>query len=103
MRWLMWLFNFFFGCTHRHTTWPHRDARGLVYICCVDCGKELPYSLRRMSIVTAEERFAEQNVLAWKDFSGRPRKNPAGIPATVLAFPARSVETRMAAGSFRGN
>jgi hypothetical protein len=56
MRWLKWILANLFDCVHSHTTWPHRDRAGLAYICCVDCGRELPYSLRRMRIVTREER-----------------------------------------------
>ena len=40
MRWLKWILAYLFDCLHRHTTWPHRDRRGLDYICCLDCGKE---------------------------------------------------------------
>jgi hypothetical protein len=52
MGWLKWISAYLFDCVHPHTTWPRRNATGLVYICCVDCGRELPYSLKYMSIVT---------------------------------------------------
>ena len=55
MNWLKWILAYLFDCVHPHTTWPHRDRAGFVYICCLDCGRELPYSLQRMSIVTNEE------------------------------------------------
>ena len=50
-----------FDCTHRHTTWPRRDQMGLEYICCVDCGRELPYSTQRMSIVSKEEQLGDRS------------------------------------------
>ena len=52
MSWPKWILAYLFDCVHPHTTWPRRNATGLVYICCVDCGRELPYSLKDMSIVT---------------------------------------------------
>jgi hypothetical protein len=51
MYWLKWIFAYLFDCVHPHTTWPHRNRAGLVYVCCVDCGRELPYSLEWMSII----------------------------------------------------
>lgn len=58
---LIWISAYFFGCIHRHTTWPHHHAAGYDYVCCLDCGKELPYSCRRMRIVTREEILQERN------------------------------------------
>ena len=52
MSWPKWILAYLFDCAHPHTTWPRRDATGLVYICCVDCGRELPYSLKYMSVIT---------------------------------------------------
>ena len=52
MRWLKWILAYLFDCVHQRTTWPRRNATGLVYIRCVDCGRELPYSLKYMSIIT---------------------------------------------------
>ncbi|HXO32811.1 MAG TPA: hypothetical protein VN901_10705 [Candidatus Acidoferrales bacterium] len=69
MRWLKWILAYLFDCIHRHTTWPHRDRRGLDYICCLDCGKELPYSMRRMSIVSKEEQLEDQSRQGWKKLS----------------------------------
>jgi hypothetical protein len=59
MRWLKWILAYLFDCVHPHTTWPHRDQAGLAYVCCVDCGRELPYSVRQMKIVTRQERAQE--------------------------------------------
>jgi hypothetical protein len=55
MGWVKWLLAYLFDCVHPHTTWPRRNATGLVYICCVDCGRELPYSLKYMSIITDQD------------------------------------------------
>lgn len=54
---LNWILACVFDCIHRHTTWPRRDQMGLEYVCCVDCGRELPYSTERMSIVRKEEQL----------------------------------------------
>jgi hypothetical protein len=61
MRWIKWVLAFVFDCVHRRTTWPHRDRRGFNYVCCLECGRELPYSTRRMSIVTREVLLADRN------------------------------------------
>jgi hypothetical protein len=58
MNWLKWILAYMFDCVHPHTTWPHRDRAGFTYVCCLDCGRELPYSLERMSVVTREELVA---------------------------------------------
>ena len=69
MRWLKWILAYLFDCIHRHTTWPHRDRRGLDYICCLDCGKELPYSMRRMRIVSKEEQLEDRSRQTWEELS----------------------------------
>lgn len=51
MKWIKWVLAYVFDCVHRRTTWPHRNSRGFDYVCCLECGKELPYSMRKMSIV----------------------------------------------------
>ena len=53
---LKWVLGYLFDCVHRHTTWPRRDRSGFAYVCCLDCGRELPYSLERMRLVTREDR-----------------------------------------------
>ena len=63
MNWLKWILAYLFDCVHPHTTWPHRDRAGFVYICCLDCGRELPYSLQRMSIVTTVEQLADPGLV----------------------------------------
>jgi hypothetical protein len=57
---IKWILACVFDCGHRRTTWPHRDRRGLDYVCCLNCGRELPYSTRRMSIVTIEEQIEDR-------------------------------------------
>jgi hypothetical protein len=59
MNWLRWIVAYLFDCVHRHTTWPHRDRVGLAYVCCIDCGRELPYSVRQMKIVTRQEQVQD--------------------------------------------
>jgi hypothetical protein len=69
MSWLKWIWDFLFSCHHRRTTWPHRNHGGLDYVCCLDCGKELPYSLLRMKIVSQEEFLQDRSQQAWEEFA----------------------------------
>jgi hypothetical protein len=69
MSWIKRILAYVFVCAHRRTTWPHRDRRGFDYICCLECGKEMLYSTRRMRIVTREALLANGNVEGW-DKSG---------------------------------
>jgi Zn-dependent protease with chaperone function len=48
---LRWICAYLFDCVHTHTTWPHQDRFGHAYVCCLDCGREMPYSLEYMQIV----------------------------------------------------
>jgi hypothetical protein len=57
MRWLKWIFAYFFDCIHRRITWPHREPAGQVYVACLDCGREVPYSVKQMRIITADEQL----------------------------------------------
>jgi hypothetical protein len=79
MRWGKWILAYLFDCVHPHTSWPHRDNTGLDYICCLDCGKELPYSTRRMSIVSKEERLEDRNAHVWREFTPVGYKAMAGF------------------------
>ena len=54
MTWIRWILAYVFDCVHRRTTWPHSHKHGFDYVCCLDCGRELPYSTRQMSIVARE-------------------------------------------------
>jgi hypothetical protein len=67
MQWGKWILAYLFDCVHRHTTWPHRDSAGLDYVRCLDCGRELPYSTRRMSIVSKEVRLEDRNAEVWRE------------------------------------
>ena len=46
---------YLFDCMHPHTTWPRREPSGWDYVCGLDCGRELPYSLERMCIIKSAE------------------------------------------------
>jgi hypothetical protein len=59
MSWLKWILAYLFDCVHPHTCWPRRNRAGCAYVACLDCGKELPYSLERMRIVTREELLVD--------------------------------------------
>ena len=63
MNWLKWILAYLFDCVNAHTTWPHRDRAGFAYVCCLDCGRELPYWLQRMSIVTTVEQLADPGLV----------------------------------------
>ena len=52
-----WIVAYLFDCVHRHTTWPQRGGAGVDYVCCLDCGREFPYSTRLMCIVWKEEQL----------------------------------------------
>jgi hypothetical protein len=73
MKWIKWILAYVFDCVHRHTTWPRSDRRGLGYVCCLDCGKELPYSTRRMSIVSPQEQLEDRSFDEWDDFDNAER------------------------------
>jgi hypothetical protein len=60
MSWLRWIFDYLFDCVHSHTTWPHRYRSGEAYVCCLDCGRELPYSLEYMRITRREDKLRGQ-------------------------------------------
>ena len=50
--------GFFFGCSHKNTTFPITRPRKVkepgrvadTYIVCLDCGFEMPYSWNEMSV-----------------------------------------------------
>jgi len=66
------LCDFFFGCSHQHTTRPFTIARR-TYRVCLDCGAERPYSVATWSYVPLREL--------------RQQQTPART-ATILAFEA---------------
>lgn len=53
---LRWIWAYLFDCVHPHTTWPHQNQFGLAYVCCLDCGREMPYSLEYMQIVVQDRK-----------------------------------------------
>jgi hypothetical protein len=73
MSWLKWISAYLFDCTHPNTTWPRRNPTGSVYIACLDCGKELPYSLERMRIV-ATRRASDRSKPGGWETSSAPRE-----------------------------
>src|SRR5215467_7777077 len=57
---LRWIWAYLFDCVHSHTTWPHQNQVGDAYVCCLDCGREMPYSLEYMQIVGQTDRRARR-------------------------------------------
>jgi len=51
MRLLTWIWAYLFDCVHSHTTWPHQNKLGNAYVCCIECGREMEYSLECMQII----------------------------------------------------
>lgn len=69
---LRWIWAYLFDCVHSHTTWPHRNQLGLAYVCCLDCGREMPYSLEFMQIL---EQDHKRNI--W------PSRSPVTAPLII--------------------
>jgi len=65
MSWGNWILAYLFDCVHPHTTWPRRHRAGFTYVSCLDCGRELPYSLERMKIMTRKELVADRPQKCW--------------------------------------
>jgi hypothetical protein len=61
MTWVKWIVAYIFDCAHRQTTWPHRSRTGLEYVCCLDCGREFPYSTQQMTILWKEKELKHRN------------------------------------------
>jgi hypothetical protein len=59
MNWIKWVLAYLFDCVHTKTTWPQRGQTGLDYVCCLDCGRELAYSIQLMSIISKDEQLQE--------------------------------------------
>jgi hypothetical protein len=61
-----WVLAYLFDCSsapHVATSAP----AGFAYVCCLDCGREIPYSLGLMRIVTKKEQ------LQYRSTAARPR------------------------------
>ena len=86
MNLLRWIWAYLFDCVHSHTTWPHQNQFGFAYVCCLDCGREMPYSLEYMRIVGQTKRSLRRT----PDVPAKPavaRRILAGIMllGTILA------------------
>jgi hypothetical protein len=57
---LRWIWAYLFDCVHIRTTWPHQNRFGHAYVCCLDCGKEMPYSVEYMRVVEQTDRSARK-------------------------------------------
>jgi hypothetical protein len=55
-----WIWAYLFDCVHSHTTWPHQNRLGHAYVCCLDCGREMPYSLEYMRILGETDKPARR-------------------------------------------
>jgi hypothetical protein len=57
---LRWICAYLFDWVHFHTTWPHKNEFGQVYVCRLDCGREMPYSIESMRIVAQTDSSARK-------------------------------------------
>ena len=48
------MIRFLFGCPHTHQSWPF-TLGGKTYQCCLDCGKELAFSVAEWRQLTPRE------------------------------------------------
>jgi hypothetical protein len=55
-----WIWAYLFDCVHSRTTWPHQNQFGHAYVCCLDCGREMSYSLEYMHIGEQTDRSARR-------------------------------------------
>jgi hypothetical protein len=81
---LRWIWAYLFDCVHSHTTWPHQNQFGIAYVCCLDCGREMPYSLEFMGIVGQDRK---RNL--WDSRS--PATAPLIIAAALLLAPSHAI------------
>ena len=75
---LRWICAYLFDCVHSYTTWPRRNQFGHAYVCCLDCGREMPYSLENMQIVRPGRKRS-----AWR--SSRYTANASLVIAGVFS------------------
>ncbi len=88
MQWIQMLlefiFDLFFGCRHAHLTRPFTiEARS--YEICLDCGKEMPYSLQHMRLLRPWEIARHAKTY--------PGQVPADLPALSPALVAAAMST----------
>jgi hypothetical protein len=86
MTWAKRMLAYIFDCAHPRTTWPQRGCNGLDYVCCVDCGREFPYSTRLMSIVSEEEQLKDRRY-NWAALKNLPYARLARSNPTVSINP----------------
>ena len=100
MSWGNWILAYLFDCVHPHTTWPRRHRAGFTYVSCLDCGRELPYSLERMKIVTRKELVADRKTKCMEPTLAFGEIRPL---ATVVApaFPRSVLGLSSTSSSFR--
>src|SRR5215831_4380560 len=93
---LRWIWAYLFDCVHSHTTWPHQNQLGLAYVCCLDCGREMPYSLEYMQIVRQTERNPRRASSDAPGESVAVRRILAGVVllAAILALQGKANATR---------
>jgi len=90
---LRWIFAYLFDCVHSHTTWPHQNQFGHAYVCCLDCGREIAYSLEYMQIVEPGRK--------WNPWGSRPKATASLFVAGALllltaSYAAADARTRTA-------
>ena len=72
------MFRFLFGCPHENYTFPQtvkRQPRGAArltgtYVCCLECGYEMPYDWKTMSIVWNPKKYQRQQAATFADQIG---------------------------------
>lgn len=52
---MRYIFDLIFGCTHTAHTWPQTKA-GKTTVCCLECGKTLPYDFANLGGAPAQAR-----------------------------------------------
>ena len=45
---IAWLLSFVGRCDHRRYTFPQTDKSGNTTVCCLECGRRLPYDWANM-------------------------------------------------------
>ena len=72
MSWAKWIFAYIFDCAHLKTTWPQRGRTGLDYVCCLDCGREFPYSTQLMCVVKRNNSRIEISTVGRSSITSDP-------------------------------
>lgn len=97
MTWIKWMLAYLFDCAHLKTCWPQRGRNGLDHVCCIECGKEFPYSTRLMSIVSKEEQLKDRGQYSWAEL-GNIRSVPmarSNAKVSIVTFGAFGRELRL--------